>query len=60
MTVKEYDIDYMDILSSIEGEYLSKNQINKKISKMWNVEYSFIKELSKQSDEIYKSIKTDK
>ena len=60
MTVKEYDRDYMDIFSSIEGEYLSKRQINKKISKMWNVDYNFIKELSKQSDEINKSIKIDK
>lgn len=50
--IKEYDTEYCNILDSINGQYLSKRQINRKISKKWNVPYGVIQDLSKKSDKI--------
>ena len=50
--IKEYDDEYSNILESISGEHLSKRQINRYISKKWNVPYDVIKDLSMESDKI--------
>jgi hypothetical protein len=56
--VKQYDAAYSDILSSIEGGYIGKRQINRRISKKWNMAYSIVKELSDESDRIFNLNKT--
>jgi len=50
--IKEYDAEYCNILDSIDGQYMSKRQINRKISKKWNVPYDVIQDLSKESDKL--------
>lgn len=59
MLVKQYDFEYMEILSSIEGEYLSKRQINKRIAKKWNFPYKSVQRISKESDELNNRLKMD-
>ena len=54
--IKEYDAEYCDILNSIDGQYMSKRQINKRISKKWNVPYNVIQDLSKESDKLTEEI----
>ena len=54
--IKEYDAEYCDILNSIDGQYMSKRQINRKISKKWNVPYDVIQDLSKESDKLTEDI----
>jgi len=54
--IKEYDAEYCNILDSIDGQYMSKRQINRKISKKWNVPYDVIQDLSKESDKLTEDI----
>jgi len=54
--IKEYDAEYCNILDSIDGQYMSKRQINRKISKKWNVPYDVILDLSKESDKLTEDI----
>ena len=54
--IKEYDAEYCNILDSIDGQYMSKRQINRKISKKWNVPYDVIQDLSKESDKLIEDI----
>ena len=54
--IKEYDTEYCNILDSIDGQYISKRQINRKISKKWNVPYDVIQDLSKESDKLTEDI----
>jgi hypothetical protein len=52
INVKQYELDYLEIFESIDGEYLTSRQINKKIAKNWNVPYQVIKDLAIQSRNI--------
>jgi hypothetical protein len=54
--IKKYDAEYCNILDSIDGQYMSKRQINRKISKKWNVPYDVIQDLSKESDKLTEQI----
>ena len=54
--IKEYDAEYCNILDSIDAQYMSKRQINRKISKKWNVPYDVIQDLSKESDKLTEDI----
>ena len=54
--IKEYDAEYCNILDSIDAQYMSKRQINRKISKKWNVPYDVIQDLSKESDKLSEQI----
>ena len=53
--IKEYDKEYCNIFNSIDGGFMSKRQINKKISKKWNVPYDVIQDLSNESTKIFKN-----
>ena len=50
--VKEYDVEYCNMLDSVDGQFMSKRQINKRIAKKWNVPYDVIQSLSNESDKI--------
>ena len=52
--VKKYDVEYCNILDSVSGQFMSKRQINRKISKKWNVPYDVIQDLSNESTKIFK------
>lgn len=52
--VKKYDDEYCNILDSVSGQFMSKRQINRKISKKWNVPYDVIQDLSNESTKIFK------
>lgn len=47
--IDEYLKDFNEIHYSIEGEYMSREQIHHKIAKKWNVAYSIINELYEDS-----------
>lgn len=55
--IKEYDAEYCNILDSLDGQFMGKRQINRKISKKWNVPYDVIQDLSKESDKICEELK---
>ncbi|NDB80711.1 hypothetical protein EB155_12690, partial [archaeon] len=44
--------DFNEIYGSIEGEFMSREQIHRKIAKKWNVAYSIINELYEDSKEL--------
>lgn len=50
--IDEYLKDFNEIHGSIEGEFMGREQIHRKISKNWNVAYSIIKELYEDSKEL--------
>ena len=47
--IDEYLKDFNEIHYSIEGEYMSREQIHRKIAKKWKVAYSIINELYEDS-----------
>lgn len=55
--IKQYDEEYCNIVENVEGNFLSKRQINRKIARKWNVPYDVIQNLSKESDKISEELK---
>ena len=58
--IKQYDEEYCNIVESVEGDFFSKRQINRKIARKWNVPYDVIQDLSKESDKISEELKNAK
>lgn len=50
--IDEYLKDFNEIHTSVEGEFMSREQIHRKIAKKWNVAYSIINELYEDSKEL--------
>ena len=50
--IDEYLKDFNEIHTSVEGEFMSREQIHRKIAKKWNVAYSIVNELYEDSKEL--------